>query len=109
MKTKAIQIDFNGLTERGLNLKMKELLGFPDFYGMNWNAMLDCLSYMRYPDACMSTITLAEDEMLVIDCMNILHSCFDLDVFLEVIQQCNERELNACGKSQILLNLLSAT
>ena len=46
------------MTELSLNIKMKELLGFPDFYGMNWDAMIDCLSYMRQPSAGMSSVAL---------------------------------------------------
>ena len=106
MKAKTIQIDFTGLTKQDFHQKLKEALGFPDFYGMNWDAMIDCLSYMRDPSAGMSEVTLAEDEMLVIDCKNITQACFDLKTFLEVIQACNARELNACGKTQILLNIL---
>ena len=106
MKTKNIQIDFSGLTKQAFHQKMKELLGFPDFYGMNWDAMIDSLSYMRQPEAGMSEITLGTDDMLVIDCKNITRSGFELESFLEVIQACNERELNVCGKSLILLNII---
>ena len=44
MANHSIKIDCSGMTELSLNIKMKELLGFPDFYGMNWDAMIDCLS-----------------------------------------------------------------
>ena len=45
------------MSEKELNKTMKELLGFPDFYGMNWDAMIDCLSYMRYPHEQMTELT----------------------------------------------------
>lgn len=37
--------------------------GFPDFYGMNNNAWIDCLSYLDDGDG-MSTIVLGRDEVL---------------------------------------------
>ena len=40
MANHSIEIDCSGMTELSLNIKMKELLGFPDFYGMNWDAMI---------------------------------------------------------------------
>ena len=58
MKYKTIQIDCNNMSEKELNKTMKELHGFPDFYGMNWDAMIDCLSYMRYPHEQITELTL---------------------------------------------------
>ena len=41
----------------------KELFGFPDFYGNNMNAWVDCLTYLRDGDG-MSRIHLKNDELL---------------------------------------------
>lgn len=46
------------------------VFGFPDFYGRNMNAWVDCLSYLRDDDG-MSKFVLREGEMLTIE---ILHS-----------------------------------
>ena len=64
MNCKTIQIDCKGLKEKDLHLVFKEKLGFPDFYGMNWNALIDCLSYLREPEAEMTKVSLEEDEVL---------------------------------------------
>ena len=103
MANHSIEIDCSGMTELSLNIKMKELLGFPDFYGMNWDAMIDCLSYMRQPSAVMSSVALNDDEALVIYCKNLSEASFDIAVFIDVIRAVNEREINAGNSAQIFL------
>ena len=103
MANQSIEIDCSGMTELSLNIKMKELLGFPDFYGMNWDAMIDCLSYMRQPSAGMSSVALNDDDALVIYCKNLSEASFDIAVFIDVIRAVNERELNAGNSAQIFL------
>ncbi|MEO6588279.1 MAG: barstar family protein [Pyrinomonadaceae bacterium] len=46
----------------------KEAFGFPDFYGNNMNAWIDCMSYLS-EDVGMTKFKLAEDEMLHIETM----------------------------------------
>lgn len=36
--------------------------GFPDFYGKNMNAWIDCMTYLDDPDAGMSTLTVIADQ-----------------------------------------------
>lgn len=48
------------------HLVSKDAFGFPDFYGMNMNAWIDCLTYLREDDG-MSRFQLAKDEMLHIE------------------------------------------
>lgn len=47
----------------------KAVFGFPDFYGKNLDAWIDCLSYLRDDDA-MSSFRLQPDEVLVIELQN---------------------------------------
>ena len=44
----------------------REAFGFPDFYGMNMNAWIDCLSYLDEGDG-MSRFQLAEGEKLHVE------------------------------------------
>ncbi|MBI1891669.1 MAG: barstar family protein [Burkholderiales bacterium] len=44
----------------------KQVFGFPDFYGNNMDAWVDCLSYLR-DDEGMSKFRLMPDEVLEID------------------------------------------
>lgn len=47
----------------------KEAFGFPDFYGENMNAWIDCLTYLNFDDG-MSRFVLAKNERLFIEVMN---------------------------------------
>ena len=40
--------------------------GFPDFYGRNMNAGIDCMSYLDDPDAGMSKVNVGIGDVLVI-------------------------------------------
>ena len=46
--------------------EFKEAMGFPDFYGMNMNAWIDCLTYLDEGDG-MSRFHLEAGEMLHIE------------------------------------------
>lgn len=107
MKAKEITINFDNLNKKGLLEDLKEKLGFPDFFGMNWDALIDCVSNMRQPEAELSEVFLDEDEVLIINCRNLLQADFDTNEFLGVVQCINGRELSSCGNSQVLLNLIS--
>ena len=82
MKYKTIQIDCNNMSEKELNKTMKELLGFPDFYGMNWDAMIDCLSNIHYPYEQISEVTLGKEETLFIYCKDLSKVKFDISTFI---------------------------
>jgi RNAse (barnase) inhibitor barstar len=43
----------------------RQAFGFPEFYGCNLSAWIDCLSYLRDDDG-MSSIRLRDDELLTI-------------------------------------------
>jgi RNAse (barnase) inhibitor barstar len=47
----------------------REKFGFPDFYGRNLDAWIDCLSGLRDEDG-MSSIVLGPDEVLYIEVTN---------------------------------------
>jgi RNAse (barnase) inhibitor barstar len=44
----------------------QEVFGFPDFYGMNMDAWIDCMSYL-YEDVGMTRVLLAEGEKMNIE------------------------------------------
>jgi hypothetical protein len=45
----------------------KETLGFPEFYGANMDAWIDCMSSLRDPSSGMSRVTVEPDEMLSLE------------------------------------------
>ena len=107
MRYKRLELDCNGLTEHELNKMLKNSLGFVDWYGMNWDAMIDCLSLMRYPNEGMSDITLEDDEILIIECKSLSKAKFDVNTFIGVIETVNEKEISKGNNSQIQLTLIS--
>jgi RNAse (barnase) inhibitor barstar len=68
--------------------------GFPDFYGRNMDAWIDCLSTLRDDDG-MSAFTLAPDETLQIEIANssVLQNQATgiLDALLDCVDAINER------------------
>ena len=42
------------------------VLGFPDFYGRNMNAWVDCLTYMDEPGDGMSNVVLRDNDILTL-------------------------------------------
>lgn len=44
-----------------------EVLGFPDFYGRNMNAWIDCLTYRDAPGDGMATVTVGPGDELVLE------------------------------------------
>ncbi len=58
-------IDFKDVnTLDKMHEKLKQAFGFPDFYGANVNALIDCLGDIRYPEYGMSELTIGENEIL---------------------------------------------
>ncbi|WP_029109147.1 barstar family protein [Mycobacterium sp. URHD0025] len=56
---KTISIDLSGTkTTEQLHAVLKKTFGFPDFYGGNYPALVDCWSSLRYPDDGMSSVVL---------------------------------------------------
>ncbi len=51
-----------------------EAFGFPDFYGGNMNAWIDCLTYLREGDG-MSRFVLEESELLCIHLPDFSNFC----------------------------------
>ncbi len=47
--------------------RFADLFGFPDFYGANMDAWIDCMSSLDDPDAGLSTFHLETDERLVLE------------------------------------------
>lgn len=45
----------------------KRDLGFPDFYGENMNAWIDCMTDIDDPGAGMTTFTINDDELAVLE------------------------------------------
>lgn len=66
----------------------KKEFGFPDFYGMNMNAWIDCLSYLDENDG-MSRFSLAKEEMLHIEVFDTEDFNFRLPEIFDALVECS--------------------
>jgi hypothetical protein len=56
--------------------------GFPDFYGRNMNAWIDCMSYLDSPESGMSTIHCTPGDIMTLHLENITELAPDLYAML---------------------------
>ncbi|BES86841.1 hypothetical protein PEC302107_30640 [Pectobacterium araliae] len=68
---KKVKIDFAKIkTLDDFYNELSDLFGFPDFFGRNINALIDCLFSLRYPEDEMTKITVSTSEYLLIELYN---------------------------------------
>ena len=94
MKSKKIRLDFSKVnTLEEMHLMLKNTFGFPDFYGSNVNALIDCLSSIRYPEDGMSHVILdSVDDYLILELKNFSNrDKFIINHFLTSIEGVNEK------------------
>lgn len=105
---KKIKLDFNKIVSiEDLHKELKEKMGFPDFYGGNVNALIDCLSSMRYPEDGMCKTTLRNEEVLLIEAARLSQSnVVILNNLLIAIEHVNNRELDKGRGPSIYMCLL---
>lgn len=62
----SVRIETNRITDwPSFHAEFRRALGFPDFYGANMNAWIDCMSYLRDEGtAGMAAVALGRDEVL---------------------------------------------
>lgn len=107
MKEKKISIDFSRLeTMDDFHNTMKALFGFPDFYGNNMHALIDCLTSLRYPKDGMTSVTLEKNEVLLLEVNNLNYKNHEVVVALfSSIQYVNYRCTHLKDKESIIILL----
>lgn len=107
MKVITLSIDFkeiNDVTE--FHNRVKQLFGFPDFYGNNFHALIDCLTSLRFPEEGVTSLNLKQDEFLLLKISNINNLDEELKHdFLLSIQEINNRSVLFGEEPAILLLL----
>ncbi len=104
---KKVFIDFSKTKDiADLHNLLKTELGFPDFYGKNVNALIDCLSSMRFPEEGMSQVTLGEKEVLIFEMSGFSNAnMITINNLLIAVEETNKRELNRKREPSILLSI----
>jgi len=95
MKLRKLVLDLKNINDLSeFHEMMKKKFGFPDFYGANINALIDCLSLMRYPKAEMCKFILQPDEILLLETTGLYHTNDDiLGLLIYTIECVNSREI----------------
>lgn len=102
-----ISVDLRSVkTTEQLHAELKEVFGFPDFYGHNYPALVDCWSSLRYPDDEMSAVVLeAKDDRLELS-VDGLASCSEgvIRTLISAVEAVNERaRLNGLDEVIVLV------
>jgi hypothetical protein len=64
---KTVTLNASAMTdESSFHVEFQNVLGFPEFYGHNMSAWVDCIGFVDDPSAGMSTVSVAPGEMLVL-------------------------------------------
>lgn len=101
-----VKVDFNKIRDwESFHEVFAELMGFPDFYGKNNNAWIDCMSYIDDEDAGMSKITVKSGESLNIISVGteecIKNSSEVVLGFLEIVANVNQRFIESKTETRI--------
>lgn len=79
-------IDFSHISTLGaLYAALSDAFGFPEFFGHNIDAVIDCLFSLPYPADGMTEIHLADNESLVIQAINFTNCQLDIQQALLII------------------------
>jgi RNAse (barnase) inhibitor barstar len=96
--------------EIALHREFASVMGFPGFYGANWNAWIDCMSYLTSPDAGMTAFHLASDEELRVDVVggnSLQVRCPEvLEALAECAETVNGRFRSHGERARITINLV---
>ncbi|MFZ4545641.1 MAG: barstar family protein [Saprospiraceae bacterium] len=88
-----LEIDFSNVKDLGsMHQLLKEKFGFPDFYGQNVNALIDCWTSLKNPAGGMTKINIGLDEVLNLRVRALpFENLLVLNNFLIAVQSVNER------------------
>jgi RNAse (barnase) inhibitor barstar len=67
MQTTVVTIQADRITDwDSFHSVFKEALSFPDFYGRNMNAWIDCMTYLDDPPSGMTNVSVEEGDLLAL-------------------------------------------
>jgi RNAse (barnase) inhibitor barstar len=96
--------------ELSFHRECQRVLGFPAFYGANWNAWIDCMSYLDDVAADMSSVHVHAGEHLAIeltDTTALWKRCPDvMQALLECTAAVNERFMASDSGTRVTLTFL---
>lgn len=108
---KTILVDGDLITDwESFHSLFARLLGFPDFYGRNMNAWIDCMSDLDDPNSGMTKVTLVPGEILILQVENVTQfklRCPEICLaLLEGLAFVNARRLESGEAAVLTLSIL---
>ena len=105
----SVTLDGTRITDwKAFHAECQAVFGFPDFYGRNMDAWIDCLSGLRDSDG-MTKFTLLPDDMLRIEVLHTESLRRKTPEILEALEECaaevNERCIESGQKPPLSLLL----
>ncbi len=103
-----VTIDFSKIRDRdSFHSIFQTSMGFPNFYGNNMDAWIDCMSYIDEPKAGMSSVTVLPGEsldMVLVGTEAAVHNCPEVFLdFLECTAFVNQRFIEAESGTRLRL------
>lgn len=72
MSTARVFLDCNKISDwQSFHKEFAEGFGFPEFYGKNMDAWIDCMTYIDDPEAGMSTLHCERGSVLALELLNV--------------------------------------
>jgi len=85
-----------------------EKFGFPDFYGRNMEAWIDCMSYLDEPEAHMTSVHIAPGEVMILHLQDVDNFAKRCPTQYEAIIECaafvNWRRIEEGGSALLALS-----
>ena len=107
MKLKKLSVDFRQVQNlEEMHNALAKIFDFPDFYGKNVNALIDCWSSLRYPENGMVGVSIDKDESLLLEvkAMSRLDPIM-MNHFVNAVEGVNERSMEEWGQQPLILLL----
>ena len=93
------RLDGRKITDReSFHTECQAVFGFPEFYGRNMDAWIDCLSGLRDDDG-MSSFTLGPDDVLLIEVTHTDALRRQAPGILSALEECTEEVNKRCSES----------
>ena len=106
---KFVSLDLGSVNDvASLHEELKKVFGFPEFYGGNYRALVDCLISLRFPQDGMSKIVLdSPEDALEIEVRGLASRSDDvIRVLLSSVEAVNQGEVASGLSPSIVLRLI---
>ncbi|MCU7807129.1 MAG: barstar family protein [Candidatus Thiodiazotropha sp. (ex Semelilucina semeliformis)] len=101
-----VAIDFNKIANwESFHTLFAEVMGFPDFYGNNNNAWIDCMSYIDDKESGMSKVTVGSGEsleMVILGTEKVAQKAPEVFMgFMEIVAAVNQRFIESSTQTRL--------